>query len=218
MFTRKYIFETKNTRDYRYFKNFLLLLSLSLILYLLFGLILIKVAKNENNKSEHSFFKRKPDLIVVFTGDRGRIPYAIKLAKSYKQSNILITGVYSKNTVESIIVKNRLQNLIDTDMLDIDYLARNTVENVIYTLRHLRKNPEIKSILVVSHNYHIMRIRNVFESLTSSKEEKYKIHYSGLQTDFTSFRNFKILYKEVFKLFRSYIFLLFWEQEITPNA
>lgn len=214
MFTKKYIFETKNTRYLRYLKNSLLFLMLLFIFYIISGFILIRLSDQENKRSKQELYKKNPDMIVVFTGDHGRIAHAFKLAKHYSQSNILITGVYSKNTVESIINKNNLTNLINTDLLEIDYLAKNTVENVIYTLRHLNNKPEVKSILIVSHDYHLTRIKATFNKLIESKKDL-KIYYSGLGSEFNNLRSIKILYKEVFKLFRSYIFLMLWEKEIT---
>ena len=86
----KYIFETQKTRTIRYLKNFTLTFFLSLFLYVISALFFIQIASSENQKSEKAFFKKPPDLIVVFTGDTGRIPYAIEKAIEYNQIIVYI--------------------------------------------------------------------------------------------------------------------------------
>ena len=61
-------------------------------------------------------------------------------------------------------------------------------------------------------DYHIMRIKLLFDNL-KSKNTSYKFFYHGIPTDYSKFRNIKILYKEVFKLIRTYGFILFWDPE-----
>ena len=43
--------------------------------------------------------------------------------------------------------------------------------------------------------------------------EEFDIHYSGIKTSYDNWRNLKILYKEVFKLLRTYGFLVFWDSQ-----
>jgi uncharacterized SAM-binding protein YcdF (DUF218 family) len=210
MFSSKYIFETRRTRYWRYFQNTLFIFGLSLIFYSIFCLAFILVSKKSNESSQEAFFKRPPDLIVVYTGDLGRIPYAIKKAKEYKQSNIFITGVYSKNSVESLLKPLGVSEQLDRKLLNIDYLARNTVENVISTYRHLRMRKGIKRVLIISHDYHIMRIKLIINKLKTS-QDKYDFYYSGVETDYSKWRSIKILYKEVFKLVRTWGFLSLWD-------
>ncbi|MBL6988527.1 MAG: YdcF family protein [Bacteriovoracaceae bacterium] len=171
----------------------------------------------ENEEASDFFYRRPPDAIVVFTGDGGRIPYAIKKALEYKQENlnIFITGVYSKNTVETLLRPFKINKDIDLGHLEIDYTARNTVENVISTLRYLRGKKGLDKVLIISHDYHIMRIKLIMNKLKTA-EDNYQFYYSGIKTDYKNLRNLKLLYKEVFKLIRTYGFLLFWTPE-TPS-
>lgn len=209
MFSRKYVFEVKKTRYLRYFKNVLTYSCLFLIIYSLFCGIFIIVSDNENTMADQTFFKKSPDLIAVFTGDLGRIPFALKKAYEYKESKLFITGVYSKNSIKTILENYHSEYKIDAAKLEIDYLARNTVENVISTLRYLRTENSAKRILIISHDYHIMRIKLIMENLKGS-HEPYDFYYLGLKTDYSNWRNLKILYTEVYKLIRTFGFLLFW--------
>lgn len=216
MFGPKYIFETRGTRTLRYTRNTLaLLFSLSFI-YLIAGYFFILFSFNENNTSQQRFFKDSPDLIVIFTGQSGRIPYGMSLAKKYNQSNIFITGVYEKNSVQTLLAPLELEDKIDHNLLNIDYYARNTVENCLSTLRHLREKKGFKNILIVSHDYHIPRIKTIFHSIMA-EDDDYKIYYSGVETDYTNWKNLKILYTEVYKYLRTYAFLMVWDTSDTPN-
>lgn len=212
MLGSKYIFETKETRMMRYLKNGLIYTLALFLVYILSGYFFILFSQNENNKTLERFFKSSPDLVVIFTGDSGRIPYGIKLAKDFRQSNIFITGVYGKNSVETLLEPLELEGKIDTNLLDIDYYARNTVENCISTLRYLREKKGYKEVLVVSHDYHIPRIRSIFSKIMT-EDDLYEVYFSGVETDYTSWRNIKILYTEVYKFIRTYAFLMIWDSE-----
>ncbi|MCF8058633.1 MAG: YdcF family protein [Bacteriovoracaceae bacterium] len=212
MFSSKYIFETKETRTSRYLKNGFLYLFSSIFIYIISGYFFILLSDNENKKTEQKFFKTSPDLIVIFTGDNGRIPYGIKLAKKFNQSNIFITGVYNKNSVETLLNPLQLGNEIDGNLLEIDYFARNTVENCLSTLRYLRQKKGFKEVLVISHDYHIPRIKVIFNKILT-EDDPYEIFYSGFETDYSEWRNLKILYTEVYKFIRTYAFLMIWDSE-----
>ncbi len=212
MFSSKYIFETKQTRLQRYLKNISFILAIGFLLYSILSVLFILVSENSSKAAHERFYNRPPDLIVVFTGDTGRIPYALQLAEDYKQSHIFITGVYSKNNVDTLLTPLHVEEKINPDMLQIDYLARNTLENCISTLRYLRENKVYKNILIVSHDYHIMRIKLIMSSIVQPGEV-FDIHYSGIKTSYDNWRNLKILYKEVFKLLRTYGFLVFWDSQ-----
>ncbi len=206
------MFETKRTRMLRRFQKVSTFLFSGAVFYMFIAIILVSVAQKETDKSEAFFFNRSADLIVVFTGDTGRISFGLEKLKQHEDTPMFITGVYGTNTVRSIINKNAAPDLaavIDADRLSIDYHATNTVENVISTIHYLRKNREIKKIMIISHDYHIMRIKMIFNTILVEKDAA-DIYYEGLRTDYLSFRNILILCKEVFKCIRTYIFLILW--------
>ena len=126
--------------------------------------------------------------------------------------NIFITGVYGKNSVQTLINPLRIEGQIDVNLLEIDYFARNTVENCLSTLRYLREKKGFKKILIVSHDYHIPRIRTIFNNILTEKDA-FEFYYSGVTTDYSVWRNLKVLYVEVYKFIRTYAFLMIWDSE-----
>lgn len=213
IFRRKYVFETKHTRLIRVGLNAFFGFTAIFIAWNLLCSILLLSAGQEKKDAHTTFYNKPPDLIVVFTGDAGRIPYALQIASEYKQPNIFITGVYQKSTVDSILARFEEAKLVDTDLVDIDYEARNTIENVIFTLRYLRENPGFEKILIVSNDYHIMRSKLIMDQLKSSRDP-YEFHYVGIDTDYTKLRNIKILYVEFFKLLKSLAVVTLWDSDI----
>lgn len=212
MSKRKYVFEVKGTRLKRQLRSFLFFTFIFLISYSLYCLGFIFLSKNENTHSKEFYKTNTPDLIAVFTGDLGRISFALKKAREFKNSKILITGVYPTNSSDTLLKLVNFGDKIDPNIIEIDYLARNTVENVLSTLRHIRKNKSYKNILIISNDYHILRIKMIVQTLTS-ENESLNFHYSGIKTNFSNFRNLKILFTEGLKLLRTVGFLLVWDQE-----
>lgn len=209
MFKSKYVFETDSTKRKRRLLAFLAFLGIGLACHLICCAFLIILSKNLNQDSTQFFYKRPPDLIVAFTGHSGRIPFTIKTANQYNQPNIFITGVYSKNTVDSLLRDYKIKGLINPNFLEIDYLARNTIENVISTFRFLKERKGFDQVLIISHDYHLPRIQLIIERMRD-EEIKQEFHYVGIQSDYTTYRNLKILFKEVYKIIRAALFVFFW--------
>lgn len=207
----KYVFESKSTKMYRHLQSVLVILVSLFAAYTFFCAILLLDARNETKNAKATFVLTSPDLIVVFTGGPGRIGHAIKKAQEFKQPNVFITGVHEKNSVQSII------NPIDpkaeqTEHIELDYTARNTVENVVSTLKYLRNNRGLNKILIISSDYHIMRIKQIINTLIK-EDDKFTFYFSAVSSNYLQFRNIKILYTETFKLVRTKVFLLFWDQK-----
>jgi uncharacterized SAM-binding protein YcdF (DUF218 family) len=212
----KYVFESKGTRMYRHFLSVLIILVSLFACYTFFCAILLLDARNEGKNTKSTFVQSPPDLVVVFTGGPGRIQFAVKIAQELKQPNVFITGVHEKNSVKTLM--NPIDpNTKETDHIELDYTARNTVENVVSTLKYLRNNRGLNKILVISSDYHIMRIKMIFNTLVFD-EEKYEFFYTPVPTDYLSMRGIKILYTEVFKLIRTKLFLVYWDQKSPINV
>ena len=209
MYQRKYIFETRRTKLIRFAKNCVLSVCCLLVCYICTAVVFVLIANKETKHAEESLYNKSPDLIVVFTGAKRRIPYAIQQAKKYRQFNIFITGVHAKNSVDTLIAPLKLSNNFRPDLLEIDYLARNTVENVIAMYRYLKMNKNYQRILIISHDYHLVRIKLVNKIINNG--EKYQFYYTGIKSKYTSYRNIKILMVEVYKFLRALVFLMMWE-------
>jgi len=210
---KKYLFPFEKEKRNIPWKKIAMTILISYAMFLILAFAIIKSSKEDSQRTLDAFYQHSPQLIVVPTGDYGRIKSAIQLAIKFKLSNIFITGVYEKNSIRNILPREE-QGKINLNMLEIDYWARNTVENVISTIRYLRINSEVKNVLIVSSDYHISRIKLIFKHLRTDKES-YRIYFYGQPHDYSKINEIIKLHKEVFKLIRSWIFLMLWTPETT---
>lgn len=207
----KYIFETKKTKAFRNLQSVLIVLLCLFLAYSFVCVILLLDARNETKNAKSTFVLTSPDLIVAFTGGPGRIEYAIKKAAEFKQPNVFITGVNEKNSVKTLIDPISKSNEQSTDHFELDYTAKNTVENVVSTLNYLRNNRGLNKILIISSDYHIMRIKQIINTL-SKKDDNFTFYFSAVTSNYLILKNIKILYIEAFKLLRTKLYLIFWDQ------
>ena len=102
---KKYLFPIEKPPSRLDYKSIILALIASYVLAVIFMFYIVKSSNEISQKTTDFFFNQSPDLIVVPTGDKGRISLAIEMAKQHNLSNIFITGVYKKNSLENIIPK-----------------------------------------------------------------------------------------------------------------
>jgi uncharacterized SAM-binding protein YcdF (DUF218 family) len=98
--------------------------------------------------------------------------------------------------------------------IELDYQAKNTIENVIYTLHHLRTSKEHQNVLVISSDYHILRMNWLMYSL-KQKKDKFEVSYLGMKTDYSRWGSLKILLRETVKVIKTAVFLSIWDREYT---
>ncbi|RLA63913.1 MAG: hypothetical protein DRQ88_01365 [Epsilonproteobacteria bacterium] len=207
MFKKKHIFGHLPHKRNKLFKISLYTLIFLFFTYSFSCIIFHQISLDKNLRAYQKLDNFTPDLIAVFTGHSGRIPLALKMAQKYPQARIFITGVNRNNTLEKLLEPFDLE--LRPKLMDIDYWARNTVENGISTIRMLRKNPTLKNVLIISHDYHLMRINLIMDKLNAGNED-YKINFIGRETNYSNLRNLKILSKEIIKLIRTHLLFLFW--------
>lgn len=210
----KYVFESKSTRIYRHLASVGVVLISIFFTYTFISTILLLDARNETKNSKSVFVNTPPDLIVVFTGGPGRIEYAVKKAQEFKQPNVFITGVHEKNSVQTLL--NPIDKETNKDHVELDYTAKNTVENVISTFKYIRSNRGLNKVLIISSDYHIMRIKQIVSTLKKD-DDKFELFYSAVPSNYLHFHNIKILYTETFKLLRTKVFLMLWNQQNSPE-
>ncbi len=99
---------------------------------------------------------QKADAIVAFTGGSDRISDAVELLASGRGDRLLISGVNLSTSVERLSKVTQRGNNFFACCIDIDYAAKNTVENAIETRRWVEERG-IKSLIVVTSNYHMPR-------------------------------------------------------------
>jgi uncharacterized SAM-binding protein YcdF (DUF218 family) len=219
LFTKKYIFETKVTRTKRIVQT---LLALGIVLFIAFILMCIYFpiyAQKQNELSKQVFFQKSPDVIAVFTGDTGRLDLAFKKAEQHPSAKVFITGVFAKNNL-AILLKNQgklisVQEYLDEQShhIEIEYLARNTVENGLATLNYLSKlGQQQPKVLIISSDYHIFRVGSIMQALIGSSQHV-DFYYESIPIDYNKVSNIRKLIREVYKFFKTSTFLLFWERD-----
>jgi len=182
-----------------------------LVIQIFLAAIIMLYAHRAREKADVAFYQKSPHLTVVFTGDSGRISQAISKAQELKSPNIFISGVYRTSSLKAILGPQDWDNL-GAEIMDIDSLAQNTVENAIYTFNYLRQNLPIETVLIISHDYHLLRIALIIASL-AKKERPIQFYYWGIKSDFRKWRSWRLLLTECWKLLRSVGFLWLWVEK-----
>jgi hypothetical protein len=62
-----------------------------------------------------------------------------------------------------------------------------------------------------------MRIKQIINTLIK-KDDQFNFYFSALPSNYLQFKNIKILYIETFKLIRTKVFLMFWDQRSTIDV
>lgn len=217
MFSKRYVFETRYTRSRRMMINIFLAFIVFCISFVLLCIYIPIFARNQNEIASQAFFQKSPDLIAVYTGDYGRLDYTFKKIEKYPSAKVFISGVYSKNNLKTLLDKQGTNLSVEEFLnqeshhIEIDYLARNTIENGLATFNYLRSLKRHRNVLVISSDYHILRIAMILNTLKYN-DEKYSFYFESIESDYSETRNLKKLFKEVYKILKTSTFLLFWNE------
>lgn len=99
---------------------------------------------------------KEVDVIVVFTGDDGRIGESVKLLQEGYGKELFISGVNENSDLEAILGE-KLKD-VNVKSIIIDKISKNTIGNVKETKKFLdNKKEKIKSIIIVTSKYHMVR-------------------------------------------------------------
>lgn len=217
MLGRKYTFETKSTRLRRLLISGAFLSGLTIALLVTFIIYIPIYAKMQKGRANGAFFQKSPDAIAVFTGDKGRIAYAMELLKKNPTSNLFISGVHAANSFQTLLAKQSIptttEELSAAGMqVDLDYESKNTFENVRETVEYLKANPDINKVLIISSDYHIMRVKLIISHfMDDSKKEFY---FDSVPNSYTSWKETRKLLKEAVKIMRTFVLLKIFREEI----
>ena len=74
----------------------------------------------------------------------------------------------------------------------------------------------MKKIIILSSDYHILRIQHIIDQIRRPQDD-FEFYFLGTKTDYTKIRSVRILFKEVTKYFKTRFFLLFWSQGDTSS-
>lgn len=217
MLGRKYTFETKSTRLRRLFISGAFLSGLTIALLVTFIIYIPIYAKMQKGRANGAFFQKSPDAIAVFTGDKGRIAYAMELLKKNPTSKLFISGVHAANSFQTLLAKQSIptttEELSAAGMqVDLDYESKNTFENVRETVQYLKSNPDIKKVLIISSDYHIMRVKLIISHFMDGSQKEF--YFDSVPNGYTSWKETRKLLKEAVKIMRTFVLLKIFREEI----
>jgi len=211
MLGKKYTFESKTTRLRRLLISGAFLFVLSVGVITSFIIYIPIYAKMQKGRAAGAFYQKSPDAIAVFTGDKGRISHALELLKKNPSSKLFISGVHAANSFKTLIEKQagpitggEVVNNVGMQV-DLDYESKNTFENVRETVEFLKQNSEFNKVLIISSDYHIMRIKLIIShEMTGEKPEFY---FDSVTNSYTSWNDIKKLLKEAVKISRTFFLM-----------
>jgi uncharacterized SAM-binding protein YcdF (DUF218 family) len=220
MLQRKYVFETKSTRLRRLIISGAFVMALSLAILTTFIVYIPIYAKMQKGKAAGAFYQKSPDAIAVFTGDKGRIAYALELLKKNPSSKLFISGVYAANSFETLL---RKQTDPDTGAIvanigtqvELDYESTNTFENVRETIEFLQNNPQLLNVLIISSDYHIMRIDLIISHFMHGKKPEF--YFDSVTNNYSQWKDLRKLLKETVKIARSFFILKILRENVVSE-
>lgn len=217
MLGRKYTFESKTTRIRRLLVSgsFVSILSLGLIVS--FIIYIPIYARMQKGRAAGAFYQKSPDAIAVFTGDKGRISYSLDILKKNPSSKLFISGVYATNSFQTLIDKQQNAQLAEElqssgAQVDLDYESKNTFENVRETVEFLKLNPTLSKVLIISSDYHIMRVKLIISHYMSGPKPEF--FFDSVTTNYSDWNDIKKLLKESVKIFRTFFMLKIMREDI----
>lgn len=221
MLGKKYTFESKTTRLRRLLVSGALIFVLSVGFIASFIVYIPIYAKMQKGRAAGAFYQKSPDAIAVFTGDKGRISYALELLKKNPSSKLFISGVHAANSFKTLIEKQagpvtggEVVNNVGMQV-DLDYESKNTFENVRETVQFLKNNSEFNKVLIISSDYHIMRIKLIIShDMTGEKPEFY---FDSVTNSYTSWNDIKKLLKEAVKISRTFFLMKILRENVVSD-
>ncbi|HXH32583.1 MAG TPA: YdcF family protein [Bacteriovoracaceae bacterium] len=210
MLSRKYVFESKTTRLHRLLISGVFISVISLALIISFLIYIPVYARMQKGRAAGAFFQKSPDAIAVFTGDKGRISYAMDLLKKNPSSRLFISGVHAANSFQTLLDKQAnptTGEALKTPgmQVDLDYESKNTFENVRETVQFLRENSDLNHVLIISSDYHIMRVKLIISHFIHGNKPEF--YFDSVPNSYTSWKETRKLLKEAVKIARTFLIL-----------
>jgi uncharacterized SAM-binding protein YcdF (DUF218 family) len=158
-----------------------------------------KINHFHQNPNEHT------DAIVVLTGGRNRIAEAVRLLDAGLAEKLFISGVGKDISLKNI-AKSQKFNVVHKDLVELGHEALNTSENAEETTEWVQQN-HIKSIRLVTSNYHILRSQLEIQNLDSQLHiVPHPVYSEKIEKKWwTSRQTFSLIFKEYNKLLCAYI-------------
>jgi uncharacterized SAM-binding protein YcdF (DUF218 family) len=133
------------------------------------------------------------DNVAVLTGERSRIPYALRFVEECKPKNVFISGVHRNTSLKDILPGRQSTNV----RVILGKKAKNTRENALEINEWAVQN-KISEIVLVTSDYHMPR--SIAELKRINK--RLKIHPRPVKSEL----NFKFI-RQCVKVFHKMIFV-----------
>ena len=211
MLGKKYTFESRTTRLRRLLTGGAGIFVLAMALIISFIVYIPIYAKMQKGRAAGAFYQKSPDAIAVFTGDKGRINYALDLLNKNPSAKLFISGVHAANSFETLIAKQASPSNGEAvkknyDMqVDLDYESKNTFENVRETVEFLKLNSQYENVLIISSDYHIMRINLIISHYMTGQKPQF--YFDSVTNSYTSWHEIYKLLKEAVKITRTFVLM-----------
>jgi len=137
-------------------KRCLIILLIFIVFIWCTGFVVFAVCINNYSRND----EKDSDAIIVLTGGKNRISHAFSLLNKGRGKKMFISGVPEDVKIESILKENRV-SFGKNKLVDLGRTAHNTFENARETTDWI-KNNDVKSIYLVTSNYHTPRSAEEF--------------------------------------------------------
>ena len=220
MLGRKYVFESKSTRLRRLLASGLITFTFTFAVIASFIVYIPIYARMQKGRAAGAFFQKSPDAIAVFTGDKGRIAYALELLKKNPSSKLFISGVHAANSFQTLIDKQSTPStgaaVNNTGMqVELDYKSTNTFENVQQTVNFLKNNADLSKVLIISSDYHIMRIKLIISHYL--KKGKPEFYFDSVNSSYSNWSEIKKLLLETVKITRTFFLMKVMRENVVSE-
>lgn len=150
--------------------------------------------------ARHTTTLKKADLLIVFPGDKSRIPAAFSLAEKDLGKNMAIIGT----TPQQLRRKVKKYTLPPATQLIDGGTSCSTFEDV-YTTNKIIQQHTINSLILVTSSYHMPRAFLLLKTFNFASNTKLQIQLAPINTtkDHTLTKKIKLYYNESMKLWGS---------------
>jgi uncharacterized SAM-binding protein YcdF (DUF218 family) len=183
------------------FKDNIKHIVLTLLLILILSHFIFFLSQINNFKSNY-LNAPQIDSIVVLTGDRFRISTGVEILSKGVGEKLLLSGVNKDINPDNIKKEFPKYTDLFNCCIEIDNISSNTFENSRETFLWLKKY-KYDSVLIVSSDYHMPRVKLEFERFMDKNDIYY--HPVERKGEISILKKTKKIFLEYIKYVRTYI-------------
>ncbi|MGG1677827.1 YdcF family protein [Neobacillus sp. NRS-1170] len=151
------------------------------VIVIAFAVVLLLLLVNAGKFLVAKDTVQKADAIIVLSGDRGeRVEKAAELYHQGYGKYFVISGgiIYNDVTAAELMKEHALKLGVPESVIILEDRADSTYENADFTRRVIKSYP-IDSAIVVSSNYHMKRVKMIFDR--DFEHSGVKLYYAGVK-------------------------------------